>query len=238
MPLITVVTVVLNDCKNLEETMLSVIEQSYKKIEYIVIDGGSVDGTVEIIKKYEHLLDYWVSEPDSGIYDAMNKGIDHSNGEWISFMNSGDRYINRSVLADIFVKDNWKSVDVLYGNHEVIYPSGRKRSVRAKAISEIWKGSRFCHQTTFVRNNFKNWNFDKSFKVAADYNYFYNSFLSGKKFMYLDRCIASVRSGGFSDVERLSTVLEWWIIVNKSPKVNIYYCLLVIFQIARSCFKR
>ena len=84
-PLITVVTVVFNDVQHIEETILSVVNQTYPNIEYIIIDGGSTDGTVDIIKKYEERIAYWVSEPDQGIYDAMNKGIQKATGEWINF---------------------------------------------------------------------------------------------------------------------------------------------------------
>ena len=84
-PLITVVTVVFNDVQHIEETILSVVNQTYPNIEYIIIDGCSTDGTVDIIKKYEERIAYWVSEPDQGIYDAMNKGIQKATGEWINF---------------------------------------------------------------------------------------------------------------------------------------------------------
>ena len=91
-PLITVITVVFNGEKFLEETILSVINQTYDNVEYIIIDGGSTDSTLEIIKKYEHAIDYWVSEKDKGIYDAMNKGVCLSQGKWVSFLNAADSY--------------------------------------------------------------------------------------------------------------------------------------------------
>jgi len=89
-PLISIVTVVYNDVANIEETILSVINQNYENIEYIVIDGKSDDGTTAIIKKHEHIIKYWISEEDKGIYDAMNKGIVVAKGDLITFMNSGD----------------------------------------------------------------------------------------------------------------------------------------------------
>lgn len=100
-PLISVVTVVFNDQKHIEETLLSVINQTYSNIEYIVIDGGSNDGTVDIIKKYESFLSYWVSEKDDGIYNAMNKGIKVARGAWINFMNCGDVFFDNDVLENI-----------------------------------------------------------------------------------------------------------------------------------------
>lgn len=101
MPLITVITVVFNDKKHLEDTLLSVTNQTYEFIEYIVIDGGSTDGTVELIKQYESQISYWVSEPDNGIYDAMNKGIERAKGDWINFMNSGDMFFDENIISQI-----------------------------------------------------------------------------------------------------------------------------------------
>ena len=86
--LVTVVTVVFNDAEHIEETINSVINQTYDNVEYLVIDGGSTDGTLDILGKYDDQIDYWVSESDKGIYDAMNKGIDLATGEWLNFMNS------------------------------------------------------------------------------------------------------------------------------------------------------
>ena len=101
-PLISIITVVRNDVVHIEQTMLSVLGQTYGNVEYIVIDGGSTDGTVDIIKKYADKLAYWVSEPDGGIYPAMNKGLQHATGEWVNFMNSGDSFADENVLEEVF----------------------------------------------------------------------------------------------------------------------------------------
>ncbi len=101
LPLVSVVTVCYNSIATIERTILSVLEQDYPCTEYIIIDGGSTDGTIEIIKKYEERLAAWTSEPDSGIYDAMNKGIKQCTGEWIHLLNSDDRYVNRNVLSRV-----------------------------------------------------------------------------------------------------------------------------------------
>lgn len=90
LPIISVITVTYNCCDTIEQTILNVLKQTYLYLEYIVIDGGSTDGTVDVIKKYAHKLAYWVSEPDKGIYDAMNKGTLAATGEWLLFRNSGD----------------------------------------------------------------------------------------------------------------------------------------------------
>ena len=114
--LISVVTVCYNAADTIEKTMLSVLNQTYHDIEYIIIDGGSTDGTVEIIRKYADRIAYWVSEPDKGIYDAMNKGIKVATGEWINFMNAGDEFVDANVLDKLFFAKTVANVDVIYGN--------------------------------------------------------------------------------------------------------------------------
>lgn len=104
LPLITVITVVYNGAKHLEETIKSVLNQTYPNVEYIIIDGSSTDGTLDIIKKYEDKIDYWVSEPDEGIYDAMNKGITVAFGQWLNMLNSGDLYYDSLVVEKIMMK--------------------------------------------------------------------------------------------------------------------------------------
>jgi len=89
-PLISIITVVKNNEKYLEETIQSVVNQNFKNFEYIIVDGKSTDGTIEIIKKYNNKIDYWISENDKGIYDAFNKGLDIANGNLIGFVNSDD----------------------------------------------------------------------------------------------------------------------------------------------------
>lgn len=113
---ITVVTVCFNAEKVLEQTMLSVLSQTYKDIEYLVIDGGSKDGTLDIIKKYSDKVK-WISEPDKGIYDAMNKAIKMASGEWINFMNAGDCFDSIDVLENVFSKEYPEEVNFLYSDN-------------------------------------------------------------------------------------------------------------------------
>ena len=99
---ISIITVCFNAVGVIEKTILSVISQTYNDVEYIIIDGGSTDGTLDIVKKYENYIAYWISEPDSGIYNAMNKGVKHATGLYCNFMNAGDFFINEKVLENIF----------------------------------------------------------------------------------------------------------------------------------------
>ncbi len=169
-PLITVVTVVYNGVATLEQTILSVINQTYDNVEYIVIDGASTDGTLDVIKKYEDKIDYWQSEPDKGIYDAMNKGVVLSNGEWINFMNSGDLFYEATTMKKIFIRD-YSEYDVIYGNvvnkwsigFEVKYP-----------LEKQYPEMPFSHQSCFTKTRLvKKYKFDTDYKIAADREMFY-----------------------------------------------------------------
>ena len=238
-PLITVVTVVFNGEKFLEETILSVINQTYDNVEYIFIDGGSTDGTLDIIKKYEHAIDYWVSEKDKGIYHAMNKGIDLATGEWINFMNGGDAFHKKTSIKKVFDTQDLSTVDIIYGNHQVVYPSGRKRHAKAGLVKNLWKGSQFCHQASFVKTSYhKVYKFNLCAKIVADFEFFYKAWKANAMFQFADVTVARFEAGGVSDVKRIDSILGWWILVDKSLKVNFFYCLIVIKEVLKSKVKR
>lgn len=237
-PLISIITVVYNGVKYLEETIQSVISQTYDNVEYIIIDGGSTDGTVDIIKKYEDKIDYWVSEKDKGIYDAMNKGIDAVSGEWINFMNAGDGFFDNDVLEKLFVNNNLKNIDVIYGDHKVIYPN-RKRIVKAGNIEDIWKGSQFCHQSTFVSANVHKANkFNLSNHIGADFEFFYILYKQKKNFKYINIIIANYSAGGLSDIKRVDSILGRWNVVEISTKTNLYYIWIILKEILKSWVKK
>lgn len=160
-PLITIVTVVFNGSACLEETILSVISQTYDNVEYIIIDGGSTDGSLEIIRKYEHAISYWVSEKDKGIYDAMNKGIDLANGEWINFLNAGDTFFQDNMLFDR-VFPLTQSTNLIYGAVNVVSPNllspnSSTLTLQPKEFTRmnlfIWGTRVACHQAIFVNRS-------------------------------------------------------------------------------------
>jgi glycosyltransferase involved in cell wall biosynthesis len=189
-PLITVVTVVYNGEKDFEETVLSVIKQTYQNVEYIVIDGASTDNTFNIIKKHEDAIDYWISEPDRGIYDAMNKGIDLAKGDWINFMNSGDKFYDKNVLKTIF-EENTNLDDIIYGDVLLVRRLGSVVQ-KAKPLDLISKQMIFSHQAAFVRLTLmREIKYDTTFKSSGDYNFFYQCYKNNRRFLYVPCIIAA-----------------------------------------------
>lgn len=195
-PLISIVTVVYNGEKHLEQTIQSVLNQTYENVEYIIIDGGSTDRTLEIIKKYAHAIDYWVSEKDRGIYDAMNKGIRLARGEYIGFLNADDWYEIDAIdhIAEVYYKTH--SVDFIYGDLSFIQENG-------KVV--LWKGNRsnnglnIPHPTCFVRSYLLKKNpFNTNFKIAADTELTLRLFALNIETIYIDKIIANFRDGGVS----------------------------------------
>lgn len=228
-PLISIVTVVLNDPVGLEKTIQSVINQEYQNKEYIIIDGGSREDTLKVIKKYEKYIDYWISEKDQGIYDAMNKGIYLSKGEWISFMNAGDIFVDNYVLTNIFQNVDLNGIDIIYGNTLVKdnITSYIKRSYENP--STILKKMIACHQSIFVQKKvYEKFKFDTTYKIAADYDFFLKCYLNNCKFKHIDIYVAEYDLDGFSNNNRIKNSKEYLRIVfrnNCNIKIKLYHLL-------------
>lgn len=185
-----IITVVYNGVNYIENTILSVIKQSYKNFEFIIIDGGSNDGTLEIIEKYKHKITFYKSESDKGVYDAMNKGVTYSKSEWINFMNAGDSFYDENVLKNIFVS-NEPLGDVIYGPVNC-FDKYKNVIVKPKKISKLENGMAFCHQAAFVKRELLlKYKFDNNYKICADYNLFYQLFKEGSFFFETPFCIAN-----------------------------------------------
>lgn len=189
-PLVSIITVVYNDVVNLEATIISVISQIYPNIEYIIIDGGSSDGTIDIIEKYSNKISYWISEPDNGIYDAMNKGIKQASGEWINFMNSGDTFASNDVIDKVFRNQIADYIKVIYGS-VYIKKGNLIRLKKPYKLSFIKRHIPFCHQSSFVLNKYF---FDTNYKIAADYKMMYDIFYyhGAKAFLSLDKIAIAI----------------------------------------------
>lgn len=207
---ITVITVTYNAEKYLESTIKSVVEQSYPNIEYIIIDGNSTDGTIEIIKKYEKYLAYWVSEKDKGIYDAMNKGIEKATGDFINFMNAGDSFVSSKIVEQVVDSLN-SNINLIYGgvngyfedNHEIIYAP-------PSAIEDIKHRHPYNHQSCFLKIDFaKKYRFDTRYEYAADVNQFFeiytNEVICEKM---IDQPLTNYLMGGYWQQNHLSAHFE------------------------------
>ena len=183
-PLISVVTVAYNAVATIEQTILSVINQTYPNIEYIIIDGGSTDGTVNIIKKYMDHIAYWVSEPDKGIYDAMNKGGIRATGTFIQFLNAGDWLENEYVVEKIF-KKNPKNVDVIYGDM-IIRRSDGIYYAKAQDLSHFKCDFPLFHPSTFISKSiFISHLFDVSYRISADFKLLRDIYYEHRIFLYI-----------------------------------------------------
>lgn len=191
-PLITVVTVVFNGEKTLEQTIQSVVNQTYDNVEYIIIDGASTDGTLDIIKKYEDKIDYWQSESDKGIYDAMNKGIELARGEWINFMNSGDGFSSNDVIEKIFSSDSicLHNVTIVYGDYTKITSLGiNYKYFSSNNIELLKKYPIYRHGASFVKTEYHKANLfcleRKDLGFALDYLFIFEAYKKDVIFRYV-----------------------------------------------------
>ena len=190
---VTVVTAVLNDAGHIEQTILSVISQTDIEIEYIIVDGGSKDGTLELIGKYKDKISLLISEPDRGVYDAMNKGIKYSTGDFVYFINSGDVLLNPSILSKIKFEDVNVRNTIIYGNVVVAYGNIEAlEKPRPFFNSKMkFKGIGICHQSMFFPGELiRNEKYDLSYNIAADYDLAYRLWRKGTVFLYKDITIA------------------------------------------------
>lgn len=207
MPKVSVITVVFNNRQFIESAIKSVLSQSYKNIEHIVIDAGSKDGTIDIINKYKDKIAKFISEPDRGIYDGMNKGLRLASGEIIGTLNSDDIYADSEVVEIVVKIMEAKKVDVCWGNLVYVDKNDTSRIIRHWKSSE-YKEGRFKrgwmppHPTFFVRRRIyeKYGIFNLNFKIAADYELMLR-FLQKYKVSscYIPKILVKMRKGGKSN---------------------------------------
>lgn len=215
-PRISIVTVCYNVVDEIENTILSVLSQTYPNIEYIIIDGGSNDGTVRVIKEYQNRIYHWVSEPDKGIYDAMNKGIGISTGKWINFMNAGDTFYNEEVVSEI-VKRAPANVDVVFGDVYVEYGHNCYIEKAQPFYNNLplHHDMGFNHQSCFISVPLaKKYPFEINYILAADYNMVITLYRNGATFKYLELVVARYKLGGLSDKKRRLHIFETLMVDN------------------------
>ena len=209
MPILTIITVVRNCGDTIEKTIQSVINQDYPNIEYLIVDGASTDNTLNIIKKHENEIDFWISEPDRGIYDAMNKGINYAKGTYINFMNAGDLFYSNLVCTKITESIQIKNADIVWGNFIATNETNKvELLIKAKPISRIWRGMICSHQSIFIKRSLlENNPFNLKYKIVADYEQLLRLYIKNNTFHQVDYPISKTSITGIS-YSNLKTILE------------------------------
>jgi glycosyltransferase involved in cell wall biosynthesis len=212
-PKISIITIVFNDVKHLEKTILSVINHHYNNIEYIIIDGGSTDGTIELIQKYSDKIAYWKSEPDKGIYDAMNKGLKSAAGDYVWFLNSGDVIYREDLLFVIFSEFCETLPDIVYGETMIFAEDGSEIGLRRlKAPENLnWKslkdGMLVCHQSMLVSRKVAPM-YDLKYRFSADYDWMLSSLKKSEVIVNSYQIISAFLDGGISKNNIKKSLLE------------------------------
>lgn len=217
-PLLSVITVVFNNEKDIERTMLSVLNQTYLNIEYLVIDGKSTDGTLEIVKKYRSRLAVLISEKDTGIYDAMNKGLAKASGEYVVFMNSGDEFYEKDTVKTVFASA--PDADIYYGETEMIGQNlqslGQRRHKTPKNFT--WRdfkyGMSVSHQAIFIRRKLVE-NYDLKYQLSSDIDWILTAAKKARKIVNVYLYVAKYLVGGISKKWHFQSLKERFAIMRK-----------------------
>lgn len=223
-PLLSIITVVYNGASVIANTITSVISYPYKNIEYIIIDGGSQDGTIDVIKKYEDKIAYWISEPDKGIYDAMNKGwAKASDNSYILFLGAGDRIIKLPDMCGEYLPD------IIYGDVQI----GEKRIFPATADLRLRLGNTVHHQALLIKKSiYPLPPFSLNYPIYADFDFNQRLLKEGKKFIKDKNFLSYAMKGGISEAFKRKEALQivkknygnFWVMVAK-----FYYFLQKIY---------
>ncbi len=201
-PKISVITVVYNGAEVIEGTIKNVLAQTYKNIEFIIIDGASKDNTLEIVNNYKSYLAKIISEPDKGLYDAMNKGLMHATGDYVIFINAGDAFYNHNVLENIFA--NKKSyADVYYGETVITDEQENEIGMRRLSVPKQlnWKsfsmGMLVCHQSIFIKRTIAE-KYNTDYRLAADIDWIIRALKKTNKVENVNLVVSKFRDGGVS----------------------------------------
>lgn len=212
-PTVSIVTITFNAEEVINKTINSVLMQDYLDFEYLFIDGKSPDKTIDIIESFRPMFEdkgvkfRVLSEPDKGIYDAMNKGIRLAEGEWLIMLNAGDAFVHESVLSDFFLNVDYNS-DVVYGE-TIITENGFYKKRKTYSPEIIDRQLPFCHQSVFVRTDvLRKYSFDMKYKLAADYDLFVRMYKAGVKFEYVQKFVSVYDMTGISEKNAIRTNKE------------------------------
>lgn len=193
---LSIITVNFNDSTGLERTIKSVINQTFQDYEFIIIDGGSSDNSLDVIKRYAEHIHYWISEPDGGIYQGMNKGLRQAKGEYVNFMNSGDSYHSPDVLSSIFSIET--NVDIITGAHAGSpHPNVGKGGV---TMYDLYTGA-IDHQASFIKREVAQRHpYDEKYRIVSDWKFFIEALICDNcSFLYTDTIVVDVDMNGISN---------------------------------------
>lgn len=222
-PVLSVITVVYNNVDHIERTLLSVLNQTYPHIEYIVIDGASADGTLQVIEKYKDRIAKLISEPDKGIYDAMNKGLSVATGNYVLFMNSGDEIYATDTVTNVFASSD--NADIYYGETEMINDKGESLGQRRHKAPEnfTWRSFKFgmsvSHQAIYIKRTLVE-AYDPQYQLSADIDWIIRAAKKAKVIVNVNQYVAKYLVGGMSKAKHRQSLQERFAIMKR------YYGLL------------
>lgn len=212
-PVISIITVCYNAEQEIQQTLQSVLNQTYNPIEYIIIDGASTDNTLKIIEPYRDRLSHFISEPDNGIYDAMNKGLNHAKGQYVNFMNAGDIFKCSNTVNNLMEKSDHS--DLIYGLAEVITKDGHirpwhKRTPSSKEISyrSFLSGMVICHQCFIAKRELVPLYETKKWSISNDIDWSIRLMKRVKTAYFFNEIICTFLDGGISDKKRKKALIE------------------------------
>ncbi len=200
---LSIITINYNNFSGLQRTFGSVISQTFKDFEWIVIDGGSTDGSRELIEQYANYFSYWVSEPDHGVYNAMNKGIKVAKGEYLQFLNSGDWLFDETSLERCF--SHSFTSDIVYGDLIFVRKDGKKDRCHYPNSLTVYFFYRTSigHNATFIKRELIQKDlYDERFRIVSDWVFFLKQALDRRRFEYIDEVISCFDTNGISSINR------------------------------------
>lgn len=222
-PTLSVITVVYNNAVDIERTILSVINQTYPNIEYVVVDGASTDGTLQIIEKYKEKIAHLVSEPDKGIYDAMNKGLALATGDYVIFMNSADEFYSPETVANVFACA--PDADIYYGETEMMDANNESLGQRRHKAPEkfTWRdfkyGMSISHQAIYIKRSLVE-PYDPKYQLSADIDWILRAAKKARTIVNVHQYVAKYKVGGMSKHKHRQSLMERFDIMKR------YYGLL------------
>lgn len=235
-PLISLITVCYNAEPLMRDTLQSAVNQTYKNIELVIIDGGSKDHTVDEARKFSSYIGTLISEPDKGIYDAMNKGIKAAKGEWLYFLNAGDLFYDDRVLEDVFANRDLTGCDLIYAKVETINePTGvNYLNGHEVTFNDFYFRYPVCHQATFTRRKAFNYIglFDTSLRINADNKWQISFFKEhASKARYIDRIVAFYDIQGTSYHKRMKGYREFLRYTGKLLPLPVYLLNVLLYPV-------